>query len=866
MQEQAFKDWLEDRGVTKNAISTRSYSVKKVDSCLQALGLKYSSLDTAWKAKAYDQVTDRIREMIAHLDQGDETFRIILPQTEKPEARLRNFLSWVRQYRQFLEDQSGASKRSDWPALERMRDQFLERIPDFRSFQETSGEYFEIERSYKQAIIDAVAEARARLSDDPEALGREVVAAMQPNSAPLLRWQTTDWFQGEFSALSPQFFRAIGTLASSKGRIEAELGVCIDTLRSLQSQGVSALTRGEILSIALSVAGCAFPRRAAPFKIRKAQDLSQRLMDRPLFRNDRSLDADISTWLKLLRNIYDTMANVWDWAPRDLFDVQSFAWIVLDPAFRTEEEEDMDDEPAPESEVSKSESGPPRNLILFGPPGTGKTYEMAELAVELCDGNVPVSEDGKVDRRRVQDRYDSLRQRGRIEFVTFHQSYSYEEFVEGLRPDTSAPENGETSAGFRLQPEDGVFRRISRLAEKAKAPRPAIDQGLKRTGVFKASLGPTWDESFAYLFEECIENGYILLGYGGEIDWSPDEYLDFKKIRETWKTIDPDADGNDPNIKQVYTLRAAMKEGDLVVVSNGNLRFRAIGRITGPYQYLPREQDEYHHRRAVEWLWVDRGDGLSHSDIYEKRFSQQALYRLGDSDLKWPALEEIVSGGPAEDHGPPPAYVLIIDEINRANISKVFGELITLLEPDKRIGASNELRGRLPYSKEEFGVPANLHVLGTMNTADRSIALLDTALRRRFDFQEMMPRPKLLSENVDGINLKAVLQTLNERIEYLFDRDHQIGHAYFMGPKMQSRAAVDNVIRWKVIPLLVEYFYEDWEKIRRVLGETTNEGGFISRTKINAPLTYDDQMDAEDRWRYEIRNPFADNAYEQLGS
>lgn len=865
MQEQAFKDWLTARNVTKNAIATRTYSVKKVDSCLTELGFDFVSLDDAWKAGAFDRVTGRLRDMISGLSQGDESYRIILPQTEKPEMRLRNFISWVGQYRQFLEDQSGAGKRSDWPALEHMRDQFLERVPDFQSFQADEGEYYEIERRYKQAILDGVAEARARLGDDPEALGREIVALMQTQSGPLIRWQTTDWFQGEHAAVAPQFFGALGRLALSTAPIEADVRACIDALTSLHAQGVTALSRGEILSIALSVAGCADPMRSAPFKIRKAQALTKRLLDRALFRNDNNLDGDISAWLKLLERIYHTMSNVWEWAPRDLFDVQGFAWIVLDPAFNTEEDEDMVEASSePGAGATASQPGPPRNLILYGPPGTGKTYEMAELAVELCDDDLPVNEDGLVDRARVQERYEGLRQRGRIEFVTFHQSYSYEEFVEGLRPDTGAPETGETSAGFRLQPEDGVFRRISRLAEKAKAPRPAANQSLERTGVFKASLGPTWDESFAYLFEECIENGYILLGYGGEVDWSSDEYLQFNMIRDKWKTIDADASGNDPNIKQVFTLRAAMKEGDLVVVSNGNLRFRAIGRITGPYQYVPREQDEYHHRRSVEWLWVDRGEGLSHSDIYEKRFSMQALYRMVDTDLKWPALEEIVSGSSSEDHGPPPSYVLIIDEINRANISKVFGELITLLEPDKRLGADNELRVRLPYSKEDFGVPANLHVLGTMNTADRSIALLDTALRRRFDFREMMPRPALLSEDVDGINLQTVLQTLNERIEYLFDRDHQIGHAYFMGRK--TRAAVDEAIRLKVIPLLVEYFYEDWEKIRRVLGETTNEGGFISRSRIKAPVSSGDQTDSEDRWRYQVRNPFADTAYEQLES
>jgi 5-methylcytosine-specific restriction protein B len=259
----------------------------------------------------------------------------------------------------------------------------------------------------------------------------------------------------------------------------------------------------------------------------------------------------------------------------------------------------------------------------------------------------------------------------------------------------------------------------------------------------------------------------------------------------------------------------------------------------------------------MRWLWVDRA-GVPASEIYARNFTMKSIYLLTDADLNMPALERYIASQQHTGTGAPEPFVLIIDEINRANISKVFGELITLLEPDKRIGAPNALTVRLPYSGDVFGVPANLHIIGTMNTADRSIALLDTALRRRFEFRELMPNTSLLG-TVDGINLAILLATINERIEYLFDREHQIGHAYFIHCK--TRSDVDEVMRHKVIPLLAEYFYEDWAKVAAVLGDGHDgdgdrEGHFIDRRKLKPPKGMDTDEDTIPRYRWSVRSFF----------
>ena len=249
--------------------------------------------------------------------------------------------------------------------------------------------------------------------------------------------------------------------------------------------------------------------------------------------------------------------------------------------------------------------------------------------------------------------------------------------------------------------------------------------------------------------------------------------------------------------------------------------------------------ESYGYEEFVEGLRPETGTG--------------AGFRLEPTDGVLKRIAERARGS-----GQP--HVLIIDEINRANVSKVMGELITLLEEDKREGAANEVAVTLPHSREAFTLPANLHILGTMNTADRSIALLDTALRRRFRFEELAPDPDLLEDasKATGVDLSGVLRAMNERLEWLLDRDHLIGHAWFMTAR--TNADVDDAMRRKIIPLLAEYFFEVWTKVQAVLG-----GGddFVERHRLSPPPGLDDDTD-EQRQRWTVRDRFPEGAYDRL--
>ena len=498
----------------------------------------------------------------------------------------------------------------------------------------------------------------------------------------------------------------------------------------------------------------------------------------------------------------------------------------------------------------------PTNLILYGPPGTGKTFRTAEEAVRLCDGALPES-----DHSAVRRRYEELTRTSQIRFVTFHQSYTYEDFVEGLRPITGEAVDTATSAGFRLMPVPGVFREIATLAEQARTAAAEGRSGggfdLEGRRFWKMALGAKGSEEHVY--QAATASDYVALGWGRDVDFSDPRCADFEAMRQEWAARYPN-DTTPSQTSQPWTLRNAMKVGDLVIVPHGNTAFRAIAEIKGGYFFELGADGTYNQRRKVRWLLVSEKP-LPLNTIVEGDFTTRTLYEIPEDRILKEALVRLI-GGPPPIPGPvrPDQFVLVIDEINRANVSKVFGELITLLEADKRLGRDNALTVTLPYSGDTFGVPDNLHVVGTMNTADRSIALLDTALRRRFSFRELAPQPEILSTNVEGIDLAAVLRGLNARIEYLVDREHRIGHAFFMG--CRTRADVDAVMRERVIPLLAEYFFEDWERIRLVLGETSDAGAFLARARLDPPPGLDDPR--PDRWRYTVREAFADAAYAQL--
>lgn len=475
------------------------------------------------------------------------------------------------------------------------------------------------------------------------------------------------------------------------------------------------------------------------------------------------------------------------------------------------------------------------NKILFGPPGTGKTYATKKLAVESID-KIKYTEES---REFIIQRYDELYEKNQITFTTFHQSMSYEDFVEGIKPKTEDNQ-------VIYEVEDGIFKKIANKAKGIKGEitsnnSSAID--FKKVNYFKMSVGGKTRKD---IHDWCIENNYIALGYGTTNDLSDIIHnSDQRSFREAYeKEYFVKGEHSSYSITAIAAFNYWMQKEDIVLVSLGNHIIDAIGIVKGDYEYKNIDGIPYHHFRKVEWLATNLD--ADPSLFVDKNISQQTIYQFDNSDIKVDYLEQTFSKQTTteeikKDH------VLIIDEINRGNVSAIFGELITLLEPDKRLGQPEAITVKLPYSKTEFGVPHNLHIIGTMNTADRSVEALDTALRRRFEFTEVMPKPELLEKIIfieDELifNLKEVLETINNRVEVLIDRDHTIGHSYFINIESGDTEALANTFNNKVIPLLQEYFYGDYGKIGLVLGNGFVEQKNNGKIKF-AKFSYQNQED-----------------------
>ena len=429
-----------------------------------------------------------------------------------------------------------------------------------------------------------------------------------------------------------------------------------------------------------------------------------------------------------------------------------------------------------------------KNIIIQGAPGTGKTYNTAAIALALF------GEDGIEwgNHAKVMERYKQLCDEGRISFTTFHQSMDYEDFIEGLKPKV---DNG--TVEYTVEP--GIFRRICDEARTStiKSEMPETLHGVRSNPtVWKVSLGGTGDNPTR---ADCLKNGHIRIGWAEYGDVNFEEF-----------------DAFDPNLGGKIILRkfqSEMQPGDIVVSCYSNRTTDAIGIVTGDYEYHA-EGGEFPRYRKVHWILkginediVDLNNG--------KTFTLGTIYTLPFQISDILGLIEKHKGSVipvgintkteknlfTDEKGLP--YVLIIDEINRGNVSKIFGELITLLEADKRSGSEHPITLTLPYSKQKFDVPANLYVIGTMNTTDRSTGTIDYAVRRRFSFVTLPADREVVNSEI-GKTLFDDVQNFIERhrLSDIDMEDLMPGHSYFMA---KDEATLRTNVKYNLIPLIKEY-------------------------------------------------------------
>ncbi|AMQ57083.1 McrB family protein [Algoriphagus sanaruensis] len=537
---------------------------------------------------------------------------------------------------------------------------------------------------------------------------------------------------------------------------------------------------------------------------------------------------------------------------------------------------------APQSDNSET-SPSPLNQIFFGPPGTGKTYHTINEALRILGVDVQDK-----PREQLKEEFDKRVAAGQIVFTTFHQSMNYEEFIEGIKPKISEGEDDEQKIDYQIEP--GIFKKLS-IEASFDLAKSQMSKETEETLDF-SNLYDTFIEQVEekLLNDESIE---IKTKSGGTVlidRISPQGNIIVKHPKGTREYI----------VSKARLTKLNNAFDNLDAVSNINDEFRGVigGSNSSAYWSVLNAIKQINKKVKVK--------------IQEKAYSFADKVEV----VKKLTKEEFQSSTGKN-------FVLIIDEINRGNVSQIFGELITLIEQDKRLGKDEELKVTLPYSNDKFGVPSNLYIIGTMNTADRSVEALDTALRRRFSFREMPPIPELLEPTLmlqrlwlkyadldwddprwisveadflelhkakinnrkayeslehendfsllpirfkeliqfEGINLEVLLKTINRRIEKLLDRDHLIGHSYLI--QAYSWAELEKSFYQNIIPLLQEYFYGDYAKIGAILGE-----GFVRKQDDNL-IEFASGFEAEidnERVIYQIidyREGYPGNQYKQ---
>ena len=480
----------------------------------------------------------------------------------------------------------------------------------------------------------------------------------------------------------------------------------------------------------------------------------------------------------------------------------------------------------------------PLNTILYGPPGTGKTYNSINKAISIANPGFNINK----DRKLVKDEYDRLERDNRILFSTFHQSMSYEDFVEGIKP--MAPKPNEP-LNYEIQA--GIFKIAC-----ARAAYLCYKKFNQFKGISKSNY--TFDELYNAFIESIkpsiINNKYPTFKTitGKDVEIYEINTQDSIKARAKGSKVTHVAPLTQENLEKLYNKFNSVTEienlemvRETVQVSPRSTEFYAV--FAGIKDFEKTYQPD--NTILEEDVSIDVTEDIEKVKKFTAGIYNEAIKKVGkESD----------------------PVVLIIDEINRGNVSQIFGELITLIEDDKRLGKAEELEIFLPYSKLKFGVPPNLHLVGTMNTADRSVEALDTALRRRFVFEEIPPKYDLLELQYTYAGVKAyeILQTINKRIEKLLDKDHLIGHSYFiLKDGENANDKLKNSFYKNIIPLLQEYFFGDFGKIGLVLGQ-----GFFNLKNWNnkedsfAEFDHDSYGEFESKDVYEIIDYRKDLDYE----